>query len=302
MSSRKASNAADAPTDRAITPVVGITLLVVIVVAIAAVTGTLVLGLADSEEPAPNASVYLEEGSEAPTVTLVHESGETLAERTEIRGVADGGVLTDEFTASDELEVVPVDEEIRLVWEGDGRSHILHTFEVDGELLPYDPGTIEYECPFVKQNIEANGDLDMDGDKATCDVTEDVDTAKTDIDIDLADGSVLIGDIDTDGDVDVDQSMVVGSVTTDADDITITGASEIYGDVVAQTDTNIDIDGGTEVGGDVVAENGSLNLDDVTVDGHVYVDEDDFSCSGGTVIGPDRQSCGEYDLRDPEEF
>jgi hypothetical protein len=62
-----------------------------------------------------------------------------------------------------------------------------------------------------------------------------------------------------------------------------------------------DIDGESQVDGAVVVDGGSLDLASVDVDGPVYADPDDVSCSGST-LGPDDESCSEYSYRDPDDY
>ena len=63
--------------DRAVSPVIGVILMVAITVILAAVIGTFVLGLGDSiGENAPSASYDWDEGSDS--VVLTHTSGQTL--------------------------------------------------------------------------------------------------------------------------------------------------------------------------------------------------------------------------------
>lgn len=288
--------------ERGVSPVVGGVLMIAIIALTVAVSGSLILGLADETDPQPDVALYLELTGDV-AHTLRHENGEALqGDRTEFLGVADEDVLHGRrFEAGQTVDVVPVENEVRLVWYGQNTDHLLQTFDIDTGSLPYDVDRIDDECEWVEDNINNNGDLDMNDDAAACDVTGDTDTGATDIDIDLSTDSLLVGDIDTDGDVDVDSSKVVGNVTTDANDITITGGTSVYGDVVAQSDTNIGIDGDSSIGGDVVAEIGTVSLDSVEIDGHLYVDETDLSCTD-TTIGPNEETCAEYAPKDPDEY
>ena len=288
---------------RGISPVIGTILIVAIVVLLVSVWGAIIFGLTERTDDAPDVAMQFEQ-TDGATHTLVHQGGDTLTGgRVTILGVTDSDALHGrELTANDRVEVIPVDEEVRLIWEGNNTDHTLHTFDVDPRSLPFDPGETDRRCPTAETNIEANGDLDLNNETVVCRVTEDVDTSATNVDIDLTADAAVIGDIDTDGDINLDGSMVVGDVTTNSDDITVTGASEVFGDIVAQPDTNIDIDGDSTVEGAVVARDGSLSLNDVTVTGHVYADGDDLSCSGTTTIGPDSQPCAEYDPLDPDSY
>ncbi|WP_049924179.1 type IV pilin N-terminal domain-containing protein [Halopiger djelfimassiliensis] len=284
---------------RGVSQVVGVVLLIGIVLLVSAVASYAVLGLVERPDPAPNTVIELEQTDDGDGYQLLHENGDELeGDRVELRGVADEEALHGQtFGTADSVGVVPLETEVKLVWHGDHTSYLLHTFEV--ESVPFE---VDYRCEEAETRIENNGDLDLNGAVIDCDVTEETDTGKTDINIDLDAGAAITGTVDTDGDVDLDGSTVAGDVTTDADDITITDDSEVYGDVVAQSETNIDIDGGSRVRGVVVSDGGDVDLDDVTVEGHVYADENDFTCSGDTTIGPDGASCSEYDPKSPSEY
>jgi len=82
--------------DKAVSPVIGVILMVAITVILAAVIGTFVLGLGDSvQDTSPSASYDWNEGSEE--VTLTHVSGQTL-DGDRITGTAGG----DEVLGDDE--------------------------------------------------------------------------------------------------------------------------------------------------------------------------------------------------------
>ncbi|MFC7074167.1 type IV pilin [Halovenus rubra] len=291
---------------RAISPVIGVVLLVAIVVALAAGAGAMIFSLTDESDPQPNARLSLEPTDDANgTFVLRHAGGANLtgAETRLIGVVSEDALLDEQFVAGEEIKVRPVTDEVTLVWYGENTDHVLQRFDVEPSSLLYDPTEIDNRCDWVADDVKANGDLDMSDDKGICNVKEDLDTAIDDVNIDLDSGSALIGNLDTDGDVDLDSSDVVGSITSDADDITITSNSNVYGDIVAQSDTNIDIDGNSYVDGAVVVNDGSLSLDNVSIDGHVYADDSDFpgSCPD-TTIGPSDTSCSEYDPRDPDDY
>jgi flagellin-like protein len=296
-------------TDRAISPVVGGVLLLAITIALVSFAGYVILGAGDTGATAPTVTVSLEETENPAVYRLSYESGSSsLGSQTELQGVADRTVLQGtEVVAGTDIEVTPVSDEVRLVWDdGDGRSYTLQTFSVDPVLEGISVSDIDYECDWAESEINNQGDLDLvSGDVLRCDIVDGVslDPGVNNIAVDMQGGAILVGTIDTDGDVDLDNATVTESVTTDANDIVMTNESTVYGDVVAQSDTNIDIDGDSRVLGAVVVNGGSLSLDSVTVEGHVYVDEDDISgCSGGTTIGPNGESCSEYEFRDPADY
>jgi FlaG/FlaF family flagellin (archaellin)/cytoskeletal protein CcmA (bactofilin family) len=293
------------PADgRGISPVIGIAVLVVIVTILSATVGYVALGLADETDPQPNVALELKQTENNVTFVLRHRGGETLTgNKTALRGVGDEEALYgEEFGAGDEVEVVPVEEEVRLVWFGENTDHVVQTFDVDTSDIPHGIANIDRECSWAEQNINANGDLEMAGDSAVCDVREDISTGASNVDIDLDSGSVLVGDLDTDGDIDVDSSVVAGDVTTTSSDITITDNSDVYGDVIASPGTNIDIDGNSNVTGAVLVDGGSLSLDTVDIDGHVYANPGDVSGCSNAELGPDGKSCAAYSFREPSNY
>ena len=296
-------------TDRAISPVVGGVLLLAITITLVSFAGYVILGVGDTRASAPTVTVSLKETENPAVYHLSYESGSSsLGSQTELQGVANRTVLQGtELVAGTDIEVTPVSDEVRLVWDdGDGRSYTLQTFSVDPGIGGISASDIDYECDWAEAEINDQGDLDLvSGDVLRCDIVDGVslDPGVNNIAVDMQGGATLVGAVDTDGDVDLDNATVTGDVTTDANDIVMTSESTVYGDVVAQSGTNIDIDGDSRVLGAVVVNGGSLSLDSVTVEGHVYVDEDDIStCSGGTTIGPDEESCSEYEFRDPDDY
>ncbi len=65
--------------DRAVSPVIGVILMVAITVILAAVIGTFVLGLGDQlQATAPQASFGFDTSSDQSEVTITHESGDTI--------------------------------------------------------------------------------------------------------------------------------------------------------------------------------------------------------------------------------
>lgn len=290
---------------RGLSPVIGVVLLVAVALLLVTVTSYMIFGLTDETDPQPDVVIRLEPTEDSAHYKLHHVSGEQLSgNRTTLQGAANEDALHGrQLSASDEVEVVPVASEVRLVWRGEHTGHTIQTYDVNTSALPYNVDDLDAECPWVEQRMNSNsGDLNMAGDGAVCDVTEDTNVNQNDNDIDVDSNSVLVGNIDVDGDVDVDSSMIVGSVTTNGNDIVITEESEIYGDVVAQPGTNIDIDGNSSVSGAVVVDGGSLSLDSVEIDDHVYAEPSDVSGCSNAILGPNGESCSEYTFRDPSSY
>ena len=131
--------------DRAVSPVIGVILMVAITVILSAVIGAFVLGLGDQiQETTPNAQISITEvNTSEDTVTFVHNGGDTFHEdnTVEIRVTADGaevGTLTPadnftdgEFRGGDQLTAdnggidITGDETIRVVWVGQDRSSVI---------------------------------------------------------------------------------------------------------------------------------------------------------------------------------
>jgi flagellin-like protein len=116
--------------DRAVSPVIGVILMVAITVILAAVIGTFVLGLGDQvSENAPQASFSFDFDTANDNVTITHEGGETLDNSTlsidgDDSGLAPGDVNHpgdwDDGTveAGDSITYKDVDngETVRVVW------------------------------------------------------------------------------------------------------------------------------------------------------------------------------------------
>jgi len=135
--------------ERAVSPVIGVILMVAITVILAAVIGAFVIGIGDDQEQVPQASWDWDQNGED-DITLSHNSGATIsddnlllqasdydaftfdgsdfddAERApfdETDGVSAGSSVTVEFDGYNDAE----DESLNLVWESDsgGDSSVL---------------------------------------------------------------------------------------------------------------------------------------------------------------------------------
>lgn len=140
----------DATTrQRAVTPVVGAVLLFAIVVGVSAITGALVLGLADSGDPAPVATFQVQP-TDGSAVRLVHTDGDVVdGDRLRLRGVqsADSDAFADrEVGAGTAATVAPVDDEITVVYRADDArdsSYVLETLTVPGGVPFASYGAVE---------------------------------------------------------------------------------------------------------------------------------------------------------------
>jgi flagellin-like protein len=110
--------------DRAVSPVIGVILMVAITVILAAVIGTFVLGLGDQvDESAPQASLTFNYDTAGPTVNVTHDGGETLEGSTlELVGSESGSIndsVSGDYSAGDRVwtdETYSPGETLRVVW------------------------------------------------------------------------------------------------------------------------------------------------------------------------------------------
>ena len=118
--------------ERAVSPVIGVILMVAITVILAAVVGSFVLGLAgDVSESAPTAQISFEYDS--PEVTLIHDGGSSFSSDN-VRLTGSGGTdnnLEDwgngQVSAGDSVTVDISEEEdegntLRVIWQGSSSS------------------------------------------------------------------------------------------------------------------------------------------------------------------------------------
>jgi flagellin-like protein len=109
--------------DRAVSPVIGVILMVAITVILAAVIGTFVLGLGDQvSESAPQASLSFDYDTNNNDVNVTHEGGATL-EGANLALTGEGGTINDsvsgDFSAGDQIWIkadYDDGETLRVVW------------------------------------------------------------------------------------------------------------------------------------------------------------------------------------------
>lgn len=302
--------------DRGLSPVIGVSLLVVIVVLLSSVGAYFLFGLSDTTEPAPEVVFEFEETDRPLEHRLIHESGKQLdGERIEIRGVASESAISDDrFAAGERVSLYPTDETVRVVWFNDhGESFILQEFEAEETAPEPNRG-----CAYV-QKLKTNGNSGVNPDPGTvinCDIVAGGD-------IGIPDNVVVLGRVQANGHgIDIGNSEIYGPVSADGP-VDLTGGGTVYGSVTASGDVNmqgstvagriettssgaaVDLDGGTVRGdiisggdfdvdgsgrieGNVVSDSGNIDVDPSTITGHVY---GSLSCSGATING---ESCSEY--------
>jgi len=90
----------DSDDSRAVSPVIGVILMVAITVILAAVIGTFVLGLGDNVQSAPQASLNFDYNSTGNSnLTVSHRGGDNI-NHTDIEVRGDPGIDTDPFATS----------------------------------------------------------------------------------------------------------------------------------------------------------------------------------------------------------
>jgi len=129
-------------SERAVSPVIGVILMVAITVILAAVIGTFVLGLGDQvQQTSPNAQWNWDEPDSSAKLIVTHEGGDSV-DPADLSFTNDAGNSinsdtwsgsTSDVTAGSSYTVVSSSETLggtyRLIWSGDGQSSTLSTYE-----------------------------------------------------------------------------------------------------------------------------------------------------------------------------
>ena len=123
--------------ERAVSPVIGVILMVAITVILAAVIGAFVLGLGGETQETPQVSLsFSQDGSD---VTVSHRGGDGVPfDDLEARGAASGDVTGngDVFTAGDTTTVTADGSEgdtLNIVWTGGNEDAVLGSFQLTEE-------------------------------------------------------------------------------------------------------------------------------------------------------------------------
>jgi flagellin-like protein len=126
--------------NRAVSPVIGVILMVAITVILAAVIGTFVLGLGDQvQQTSPNAQWDWSEDTSNQEVTVTHEGGDAIADAR----LTWGGALSGDAPFGSEVTAgvsatgggsLTSGDEVLLIWtaEGGGQSTTLSEYEYQG--------------------------------------------------------------------------------------------------------------------------------------------------------------------------
>jgi hypothetical protein len=127
------------PHGRAISPTVGIPLLLAIVVTLGVVVSGLVLGLGDPGPPSPETRLTLQ--GDGCTTELVHQSGDALeSDQIRLQGTESATLSSGQrLQAGDRLGITPTGEEVTVVWQSpDGdSSYILEKLNAPGGTSPF---------------------------------------------------------------------------------------------------------------------------------------------------------------------
>jgi len=108
--------------DDAVSPVIGVILMVAITVILAAVIATFVLGLGDSlSNQAPQASFSCDESA------LIHDGGDELDGDNLYLADSPDSSIGGTYSAGDEIEATFDDSKAPLTWKSDGSSAILRS-------------------------------------------------------------------------------------------------------------------------------------------------------------------------------
>jgi|AntRauTorcE11898_2_1112593.scaffolds.fasta_scaffold02840_8 flagellin-like protein len=123
--------------ERAVSPVVGVALLIAITVILAAVIGGVVLGLGTSSVDAPQASLQFEYNDTADELTVSHKGGEKLkSDNLAVRGNATFTFSSD--LAAGQSRTIPATlsdgDEVSIVWQDPNSNEeaVIGTFEYSG--------------------------------------------------------------------------------------------------------------------------------------------------------------------------
>lgn len=300
--------------DAAVSPVVGVVLIVAITIASAVVVSPLVLGLgegvADSPPEASFAFSYDEGAGESETdsygntagdigadgkLTIILENGGPLdVEQLRVRSGPSGGPLEDTavYSQGDEWS----DAETISVWVERGDRVIIAWEHTDSnetavieQFLVIDPDEVDpwtpwpestHDCEYVDDQNSSGSDLTITaGQVVDCDVGSEYGFNTVDID-----GGVLIGQAFASDDITVDSAETYeGSLTTNTNDIDVSD-SEINGDVAAGNSTQIV---NSTVDGDVEATD-TVDVDDSStgsIESNGDVDVANSTVQGDLVSG-----------------
>lgn len=223
MFNRRTRNKED--RNRAISPVFGGALVLVLVILLTVVTATMAFGLLEETSPAPSARLEMQE-EDGCNYKFIHVAGDRIdGNRTDIQGVADSEALRgQQFSAGDTQELDPVTDEITLLWSADGtsESYVIGRFDVEA-----DDGDGGWGCVGTLYTAESHSIDSIDGNNGsltTLSATTDANalgSANSDL---TGDGTADIPFIDSNGVLKLTNST--NGTTTIANGSSISGTIE----------------------------------------------------------------------------
>ncbi|RQG90967.1 type IV pilin N-terminal domain-containing protein [Natrarchaeobius chitinivorans] len=210
--------------DRGVSPVIAAVLMIGITVAVVTVSATVLMGMTDTPDPAPDTGLEVRESADGDGYELVNYAGDDLdPERVRLVGNETETGWSEEALRSGErvdLEPVNDDNEIRVVWESeDGETqHLLTTLTVSGSSgggggggerhIPGPTG----DCNTVLQPETVNGETAVVIDEV---IECDVDVSYP---VYVEDGGGVIGDVGSSQspeDVTIEDGFIDGIVNVD---------------------------------------------------------------------------------------
>ena len=121
--------------ERAVSPVIGVILMVAITVILAAVIGAFVLGLGGETQESPQVSLSFSENP-AGNLTVEHRGGDAVDhDDIEVRGSgedADWPETSGQFRAGESVSFDVNSGAVRIVWTGGSDDAVLGSFEAEG--------------------------------------------------------------------------------------------------------------------------------------------------------------------------
>jgi len=177
--------------DSAVSPVIGVILMVAITVILAAVIGTFVLGLGDQvQSTTPQASFGFEQenvtygdGVEAETVTITHETGDTMSESN----------LRVTVAGDEAFDVAESNNETSALWDSEGDVSAGSSVRVVGYSDADDVGSANLSTGASAPDWQAGGEIDDSGLDNSWNAIAPGDTIRVVYDSPDSDGSSTLG-------------------------------------------------------------------------------------------------------------
>ena len=144
----------DADSDRAVSPVIGVILMVAITVILAAVIGTFALELGDTNDPGPTAqfSTEIVDGGSKTRLTLTHEGGDPIHSdraRVTVR-LVDASGMEDAQGDADVLEPASSDE---VLTAGSSTTYVVNDNEFEGAWTHSTPSLTDLTYPIEGETV-----------------------------------------------------------------------------------------------------------------------------------------------------